>query len=443
MPPIISFFSNFILGTTPVSGDRPKVSGDEDDEENNKTAGQDGAAGAAAADPTLPSNNNDHSRPPPPVPPLPRRALMRAPSASRARSLSRVYNQVPRDRPNFRRAQQDVIEYYAHLAMIETDVGRVLEEECHLRDAMKGCDVRRYGRLFSRLQITSLCVSIGCLSTEADHEEGVDEEEPYGVRMMPPHLWKELREQLIVVKSYMLRKDANMFVPIDRTGYEDEEIPRQNDELDGVLEKHEMFQDSYKEVLLLLEVTEILTRLCDQIKKIDLGADNAVKQVESAVDAYESSLQSTFIPEGIPDGANIGEKAKTSIPSELSKFLLHELYKKKPEDAVPSLLRDAVTIMCDDDSVFSLSQLKHKVSRDFHEALACVNEYRTKPSTHFHLLKLPDEILADEMVRKHSAGTQARGNGVWRSDGANFDRRRRRCIELRCRRRSFVATGRP
>lgn len=359
----------------------------------------------------------------PPAIPQPRRSFMRAAVSGRARSLSRVYNIVPRDRPDFRQAQQDMIEYYAHLAMIETDVDRVQEEDCHLRDALHGCNVRRYGRLYSRLQIASLCISMGAMSTEPELEEAeVDEDESHAVKMMSHNLWKDLREQLIVVKSYMLRKDANMFVPIEREGYEDEDLPLQNDELDGVLEKHEMFQDSYKEVLLLLEVQEKLALLCNRIKKVNTSQDTAIKELGAAVDSYESSLHSLFMPDGMPEGANIGEKAKSSIPCELTEFLLHELYKKKPVEVIASLLKDVVNIIYNDESVFSLSQLKQKVCVYglFQWKRFTMNMKNNCSLVCMILLTVTDESTTDEMVRKHLACSQACGVRLWRSHGTDF-----------------------
>lgn len=259
-----------------------------------------------------------------------------------------------------------MIEYYAHLAMIETDVDRVREEDRNIRDALRGCKFRSYGRVFSRLQIACLAISVGAYETVPEMLYYDDDElAEVNSALTSSSYWKGLREQLIIVKTYMLRKDANAAVPVvRRSGYieDDEDIPEENDELDGALEKHEMFQDSYQEVLLLMEVQEILSKFCERMSCIESDGEDAVKQLEFAVNSYESELQKLFLPQGIPEGADIGEETNSHIPEELTKFLLAEL-RKKPAEAAKLLLMDAAGVMCNDECVYSHPQLKQKVSR--------------------------------------------------------------------------------
>ena len=385
--PVMNFLSNFLLGTPTDSAkkrERPKVSDEDDDDDDNEQQQQ--------------LNNDRRTKvPPPPPPAMPlRRSLVQASSSARARSLSRVYTNVPRDRPDYRTAQQDMIEYYAHLAMMEIDADRVKEEDKNLRESLQGCQVRRYGRLYSRLQIAALCISIGAhtLQPMEDDEDGENAAVP---DFKSASLWKDLREQLIIVKSYMLRKDANVRVPILRQGYEEEDeddiIPDENDELDGVLEKHEMFQDSYQEVLLLIEVQEILASFCEKISSInvqdvaDADADDnigIVKQLENAVDSYEQALQNLFLPQGVADGANVGEETKSHIPTELVGFLLPELY-KKPRAAVSLLLRDALAVMSNEECPYSHAQLKTKVR---YVLLWAIIEYRNLSNGYLSHLQL-------------------------------------------------------
>jgi len=294
---------------------------------------------------------------PPPVMPT-RSSFVRGNGVGRSRSLSRVYNQVPRDRPDFRRAQQDMIEYYAHLAMIETDPDRVKEENEHLQEALQGCKLHKYGRLYSRIQIACLCIDIGVRNTDTitttttTRQRGEDDVEEEGPRF-PADLWKDMREQLIIVKSFMLRKDANADVPIQKPRYSDEDTPEENDELDAALEKHEMFQDSYHEVLTLLEAQATLTRFYEQIEAINPNAPDIVKKIESALDTYKSALQEQFLPNG--DGTDTG-----SIPGELDSFLLHDIH-SQPKEALTQLLTHVRNIFTDIDCVFSHAQLKQKM----------------------------------------------------------------------------------
>ena len=369
----MNFISNLLRGTHTDSDkhvERPKVS-DEEDEEH-----------AAAARRGLPPSTtteitNLHEGDRLSVsfsarkPLIPQEPFARS-SPSRARSLSRVYNQVPRGRPDFLTAQQDMIEYYAHLAMIETDADRVKEEDRNLREALRGCTFRNYGRLYSRLQIACLCISIGAYQTDPENLLAQEEEDDHQGDGLPSDFilatyWKALREQLIIVKTYMLRKDANAPVPIEKPGYEneeDEDIPDEDDELDAVLEKHEMFQDNYEEVLLLIEVQVVLSTFCERVSSINTKAESTeevLHELESAVDSYESELRKLFMPEGVPKGADIGEETKSQIPEELTKFVLTELY-KRPNEAVTLLLRDALAVMTNDECVYSHAQLKQKVS---------------------------------------------------------------------------------
>ena len=316
-----------------AADERPKVSDTDDD-----------LTDAAVAAPKTP-------------PVMPQRAsFVRGNGVGRSRSLSRVYNQVPRDRPDFRRAQQDMIEYYAHLAMMETDPDRVKEENEHLQEALQGCKLYKYGRIYSRIQIACLCIDIGVRNTDTiSTPQGEDDDDEEGPRFSPD-LWKDMREQLIIVKSFMLRKDANTYVPIQKPRYSDEDTPGENDELDAALEKHEMFQDSYHEVLTLLEVQETLTRFYVQLEAIDPDASDIVKKIESAVDTYKSALQKHFLP----NGANGTDASAPGIPKDLDSFLLHDIH-SQPKVALTQLLSHVRHIFVGSDCVFSHAQLKQKV----------------------------------------------------------------------------------
>ena len=296
-----------------------------------------------------------------------------------------------------------LIEYYAHLAMMETDADRVLEEDKHLLEALQGCVVRTYGRLYSRLQIATLCISIGAHTTGALEEDGDDAAPEF----KSAALWKDLREQLIIVKSFLLRKDANANVPIQRKGYDDDDIPPENDELDGVLEKHEMFQDNYREVLLSIEVQEILARFCEHVTSMDAKASNLVKELETAVNSYDRELQRLF-----------GDK----IPEELTGFLLPELY-KKPEQAVGLLLRDALAVMNDEECVYSTVQLKQKVGGPNTMGCEAASLFVRRLT---HILRFcADEVRSYQMVRKHFGHSPTDSTGIWRCHGSNRDKRRR------------------
>lgn len=405
----------FILGTPTDSvkkkmvNERPRVSDTDDD-----------LTDAEAA-----------AKKPPPV--MPQRSyFVRGNGTGRSRSLSRVYNQVPRDRPDFRKAQQDMIEYYAHLAMIETDPDRVKEENEHLQEALQGCKVRKYGRLYSRLQIACLCIDIGVRYTETATTSQKEDDDDESGPNISADLWRDMREQLIIVKSFMVRKDANMYVPIQKPRYSDEDTPEENDEMDAALEKHEMFQDSYHEVLTLLEVQETLTRFYEQLKAINADEQNSVKKIEDAVDTYKSALQSHFLPNGVTN-QNETDTAATGIPEELDSFLLHDIY-SKPKEALSQLLTHVRNIFIDTDFVFSLPQLKQKVRHDC--SLPAVRVYDMTDNggvipapenlTYSYVYRPTndtDESCSNQMVRERFGHTQTRATWVWRRHGSLCHRR--------------------
>ena len=255
----------------------------------------------------------------------PRRSMSRQ---NRSRSLSRVYNQVPRGRPTARQAQMDLCEYYAHLAMMETDADRVKIEDEHLRQALQGCKPRLFGRLFSRIQITALCISIGALAAPVVVDDE-DEQEPV---YQSAALWHQLHRQIKVVKECLLRKDANIFVPVEREGYDDDDNNLlENEALDTELEKHAMFQEAYREVLVLLKVQEILATLCEQLDKNE----------KDAKQTYTTALTHLF--------AQVG-----AVPAELTAFL--------DTDDQAVIFKAALELMADEESVYSYAQLKNKVS---------------------------------------------------------------------------------
>ena len=228
----------------------------------------------------------------------------------RSRSLSRVFNQVPNDRPTIQQAQVDLIEYYCHLCCLQTKPNEIRIEHDHLQHALtcliqlllvlsssrndennskkkddnneddedttssssssssQQGQLRRYGRLWTRLEIALLSVSIGSLivskeeeeeendtknerirrtnkkkrrigrdktnpqkqvqEVEEDEEEEKDEEEQQqqqqqndgdGLQFLQQHAqhiksttWLELEEQFRIVRNYCLRRDANLDV---------------------------------------------------------------------------------------------------------------------------------------------------------------------------------------------------------------------------------------
>jgi hypothetical protein len=253
---------------------------------------------------------------------------------ARNQSLSRIFNQVPRDRPSFRQARQDLIEYYAHLALLEISnsdggtgadpqqqqqhVNSALEDDAQfLQQALQGCKIRHYGRVWSRLQIAALCLHIGTLNVS---DSGGGRSACGGSLQLSSPMWQKLRQELAQCRKFLMRQDANANVPIqintitNTSNDGDDEanmnIPEPCETLDLLLHGHVMFDVDYKEVDLLLQVQEILAALRQELSKIEESStstrddddyNNEEKnpndgddEVKAAVDAYQQSLKQVF-----------------------------------------------------------------------------------------------------------------------------------------------------
>jgi hypothetical protein len=225
---------------------------------------------------------------------------------------------------------------------------------------------------------------------------------------------QQVREQLVLLKSYLLRQDANLPVPTlqqvpnadaaaadadadadtDQAKHNEDDteyaviettvtVPPSQAAPDGQLEKHDMFQDDYQQVILLLHVHQVLAKFKESLQKIAASSSQSQlqhkkdrstavtsvnKRAEQAIDAYENSLLTVF--EHHKSNSKMSATADLAIPKELTAFLLRDLYQKGSNhknqqaanvDLVTSL-QDHVRRMClNVTSEYSHASLKTRV----------------------------------------------------------------------------------
>jgi hypothetical protein len=409
------------------------------------------AAAAAAAAATHPDDTSRKARstgaagsmsPPPPLPS--RRPLK---DLLRVRSLSKVLYQLPLVLPDLQEIQLDVVEWYCHVCLLETNTTRLTTLVAQLSQALGEHRPRTYGRLYNRLHMVALWNDICCLRLSLEEPEHHHHHHHAGHNHSHSHShvqqldisavqWQQVREQLVLLKSYLLRQDANLTVPTlnqvpdpaktttttttaaTATAHDAEDeypsVPPSQAAPDGQLEKHDMFQQDYQQVLLLLSVHQVLAKFNESLHKIAVSQseqnqqqqqqpqqqqqqqqqkqklrsssnisttssttststkDNLAavnKLSEEAIDAYENSLLTVFEGYKQSNGNNkMTDGDDLVIPKELTAFLLRDLYQKgsnrhnqQAVDLVTSL-QDHVRNMClNPASEYSHASLKQKV----------------------------------------------------------------------------------
>jgi hypothetical protein len=461
----------------------------------------------------------------------------------RVRSLSKVFNQLPLVLPNLTEIQLDVVEWYCHVCLLETDAGRLNYLVQQLSRALGEHQPRMYGRLYNRLHMVALWSDICSLPTIGNaglggdggrglggggggggapsprravhshqmHHDNDSTAAPSGMNgntnteheherstdiCVSADQWQQVREQLVLVKSYLLRQDANLPVPTlqqvgaataihvsdhdtdadhkdgDAEDHEYAVVPACQAAPDGQLEKHDMFQQDYQQVVLLLHVHQVLAKFKESLQKIassesspssqqhsnpkdNIHAVN--KRAEQAIDAYENSLFTVFenhhqTAATLNHNANGNHTTEQAIPKELTAFLLRDLYQQKrtslgshtsnstdanknqPVTDLVTSLQDHVRNMClNAASEYSHASLKQRV-RTHHVILYYQTvENETKELvivtvarlfgislafiTYFHLFRFPsvaDARPLNQMVREYSGYSSLGITGIRR-----------------------------
>mmetsp|Transcript_30094 Transcript_30094/g.70247 ORF Transcript_30094/g.70247 Transcript_30094/m.70247 type:complete len:814 (+) Transcript_30094:335-2776(+) len=283
---------------------------------------------------------------------------------TRARSLSRVFNSVPSNRPHATQATIDMVEYYCHLACVQMLPERVRQEEANLTQALQLLEqqqrqtfltatptttpqsssehpvIRRFGRLWSRLQIASISIDLGSLHIDKDvttMDRKNTDEDNYQAHLVESKRWNEIKDQLEVVQRDLLRRDANFNVPpYGRSAAGD--VPEENDQVDTSLQNHSMFQADLKEVLFLMDVHAICSQFRERVSGGLILAPSSINTqtlLKRAMDDYEKALQSLFSDDeeiAASFRATTTQPGVTAdpqiVPRELTGFLLKDLFQE-------------------------------------------------------------------------------------------------------------------
>lgn len=282
------------------------------------------------------------------IPPMPSRQTS---GMNRDRSFSKVFNQLPPHLPTLQEMQMDLMEYLCHLILLQTNVAKALLYKTQLTQVLESHQIHKYGRFYSRLNLTALGCDLLCLPESETPETWTT-----------PQDWAHMREQLVLTKSLLLRRDANVWVP---TAMEESEsptpagaalettpsLPQPNDAIDHQLETHEMFQDTYQQVYEFVHVQEIIARLRLSLQEVivtpDENDDRRIPRAREAVELYQQQLGALF-------------HGPEHIPKDLTHFLLRDLYRNHHDwiRTVPTHLEE---LILHPRSVFSLAKLQQKV----------------------------------------------------------------------------------
>lgn len=238
-------------------------------------------------------------------------------------------------------------------------------------------DLPDFGRLKNRLQIVGLCIEVATLPIvkeslrrdtvtmeetptttaatirdESDASEGGDRENTNSDKGWSPttrrsgsleELLTMLKEEFILLKSMLLRKDANVDALMMLYGDESGEAPQPDAAPDVRLEtNHPLFAQGYPQVAKQLQVAIICAQFYQRLqgfvqaeKEDDANVNDNQKshkqQVRQAVDDYESKLKQVFF--GDTNHNNNDEEDDSTevkeLPHELIGFLLKDLYQKR------------------------------------------------------------------------------------------------------------------
>ena len=230
-------------------------------------------------------------------------------------------------------------------------------------------DMPEFGRLKNRLQIVGLCLEVAALpiskessykerdlvtieetnahatnQDESDESKGEDGE-TNNVRR--PGSLEELvtlvKEEFILLKSMLLRKDANVDALMMVNGVDSGEPPQPDAAPDVRLEKnHPLFAQDYPRVAKQLKVATICAQFYQRLQgfvqaemKDDVNVNDGQKshkqQVRQAVDDYESKLKQVFFGNlnNIDSDDEEDSTEVKQLPNELIGFLLKDLYQKR------------------------------------------------------------------------------------------------------------------
>jgi hypothetical protein len=381
----------------------------------------------------------------------PRELQLQPPLEARSVSLSNDFTlQLPLALPNLAEIQLDVVEWFCHVCLLETDPGRLafFRHELSQAEALaRHCHtLRLHNRLRNRLEMVDLWNDIGCMHMNMrrrddindDAVDGTDDANVSNARanvnadgaeetslMYSTDIlaaqWSQIKLQLELLKIYMLRPDANENFDTDTdTVGAIRILPPAQASLDEQLEKHDMFQQDYRQVVLLLQVQQALASLRESTFP-EFMERRDPKGVERAIGTCQRRLEHVF-----QDKENQSESR--GIPEALAFLLSGKDNKNKRRSSNPATddntwvvnLQQDVTAFClDETHEFSHAHLKEKVSLPtvwytsgecepgsermlgFLLSYPC-QRFRSHP---FNFSDNVDAIVVNQVVREHSRYT--------------------------------------
>ena len=206
----------------------------------------------------------------------------------RMRSISKVFNVLPANLPRARDIWRDVLEFVCHVLLLETDVHRHSQFLQDFEYVASKEQLHTRGRLFTRVKLASLASGITCLRLEDDEEDTKDAPHPVRSSLdVTPEEWKRMEEEWVLMKSYLLRADANAVV-----AEEDQNVQVEEKDDSSSVEDHAMFQEDYREVGRLLHYQHVLAVWKNELKEL-LNVEGTVKDrrvmLVNSIDALTNS----------------------------------------------------------------------------------------------------------------------------------------------------------
>jgi hypothetical protein len=209
--------------------------------------------------------------------------------------------------------------------------------------------------------------------------------------------WGQIAEQLALVKKYLLRLDANLVVPttrqqeptnMDDTNHRNDEndhdnnyahyartgrilVPPTQMASNEQWANHDMFQQDYRHVVLLLQVQQELACLRESLDQIKMDGTYGYRitenRLERAADACRKRLVRVFENQS-GDGRGLPESLSLLLYREVNqKFMAPATDSDDDDDnesvAAKLLRQDVIAILLDATHEFSQARLEDKVSQ--------------------------------------------------------------------------------
>ncbi|GKY91260.1 hypothetical protein MPSEU_000098600 [Mayamaea pseudoterrestris] len=295
------------------------------------------------------------------------------PAGNPGRTLSHVFTQLPPNLPNRADIHFDVLEWLLHVALLQTDSIKLHQHILDIEQAITYVEAKiNYGRLNSRIQLTAFYAEVCDKTIEMKMGPGLPTTST--VPTFELSEWKRYYKDFHRLRLRLLRKDANIIVPIQvmarrsslGTSQADDAVDEhgsllggdgqvgdslniaslENPEIDAQLEQHPMMQGDYKDVLHLFAVQDALADLHVALLKIQKARPrNLTSMVKVCLQSYGEALKLLF------EGSSI-------IPAQLA--FASTLRGQSQSTLVATLIQAIQSVCLNDDDAYSYAQLQQK-----------------------------------------------------------------------------------